>query len=74
MLEDLWSPEDAGKANVQVTSIGIIDLMKQEGVGLESVCLLDPKAEKELSPEDGDGRFSWFLFGVSASTDTSKED
>jgi ribosome biogenesis SPOUT family RNA methylase Rps3 len=27
------------------------------------VCLLDPKAEHALSPEDGD-RFEWFLFGV----------
>lgn len=32
---------------------------------LENVCLLDPKAETELSPEDGDGRFAGFLFGVS---------
>ena len=38
--------------------------MKQAGVSLDKVCLLDPKAEKELSPEDGDGRFEWFLFGV----------
>lgn len=32
---------------------------------LENVCLLDPKAEQELSPNDGDGRFVGFLFGVS---------
>jgi hypothetical protein len=43
---------------------GIMDLMKQAGIPLEKVCLLDPKAEKELAPEDGDGRFEWFLFGV----------
>lgn len=41
-----------------------MDLMKQAGIPLEKVCLLDPKAEKELAPEDGDGRFQWFLFGV----------
>jgi len=37
--------------------------MVERGVPIEKVCLLDPKAEKELSPEDGDGRFEWFLFG-----------
>ncbi|KAF9477664.1 DUF431-domain-containing protein [Pholiota conissans] len=42
---------------------GIMDLIKQAGVPLEKVCLLDPKAEKELAPEDGDGQFEWFLFG-----------
>ena len=44
--------------------MGVLDLMKTSGVSLEKVCLLDPKAEKALSPEDGDGRFQWFLFGV----------
>ena len=44
--------------------IGVLDLMKASDILLEKVCLLDPKAEKELSPEDGDGRFQWFLFGV----------
>ncbi|KAF8961437.1 SAM-dependent RNA methyltransferase [Flammula alnicola] len=42
---------------------GVLDLMKKAGMPLEKVCLLDPKAEKELSPEDDDGRFQWFLFG-----------
>ncbi|KAG7095996.1 hypothetical protein E1B28_006678 [Marasmius oreades] len=42
----------------------ILEIIKQEFHGsLGKVCLLDPKAEKELSPEDGDGRFQWFLFG-----------
>lgn len=45
-------------------NIGVLDLMKKSSVPLEKVCLLDPKAEKELSPDDGDGRFEWFLFGV----------
>ena len=44
--------------------MGVLDLIKASGVSLEKVCLLDPKAEKVLSPEDGDGRFQWFLFGV----------
>jgi ribosome biogenesis SPOUT family RNA methylase Rps3 len=38
----------------------------QPPVSLEKVCLLDPKAPLELSPQDGDGRFEWFLFGASA--------
>ena len=38
--------------------------MKTSGMELDKVCLLDPKAEAALSPEDGDGRFEWFLFGV----------
>lgn len=43
---------------------GIMELTRQAGISLDKVCLLDPKAENELSPEDGDGRFEWFLFGV----------
>ncbi|CAE6478671.1 unnamed protein product [Rhizoctonia solani] len=46
----------------EVHSLGILDVMKQHGVELNQVCLLDPKAEKELSPSDGES-FSWFLFG-----------
>ncbi|KAF5325451.1 hypothetical protein D9619_009971 [Psilocybe cf. subviscida] len=42
---------------------GIMERMQAEGISLDKVCLLDPKAESELSPEDGDGRFQWFLFG-----------
>ncbi|KAK7052999.1 hypothetical protein VNI00_004320 [Paramarasmius palmivorus] len=54
--------EDEAEAKCYTTSV--LDLIKQElGGSLEKVCLLDPKAEKELSPEDGDGRFEWFLFG-----------
>ena len=44
--------------------MGVLDLMKASGALLEKVCLLDPKipkAEKVLSPEDGDGRFQWFF-------------
>ncbi|KAF5352310.1 hypothetical protein D9758_011956 [Tetrapyrgos nigripes] len=42
----------------------VLDFMNERlGGSLDKVCLLDPKAE-ELSPEDGDGRFEWFLFDV----------
>jgi len=50
-------------AQTSCHKIGMLDLMKQSSVSLEQVCLLDPKAEEPLSPQDGDGRFSWFLFG-----------
>lgn len=52
------------KASAFAHPEGILDFMKARGVPLDKVCLLDPKAEKPLSPEDGDGRFSFFLFGV----------
>ncbi|KAL1746260.1 SAM-dependent RNA methyltransferase [Schizophyllum fasciatum] len=60
------SHED-GLAGAQCHREGIIKVLQEKtgSVSLETVCLLDPKAEKELSPEDGDGRFTWFLFGVS---------
>ncbi|KAG9123982.1 hypothetical protein FRC07_013307 [Ceratobasidium sp. 392] len=46
----------------EVHTAGVLDVMKQEGVELHRVCLLDPKAGEALSPEDGD-TFQWFLFG-----------
>lgn len=50
-------------------NIGVLDLIKQSrgDMSLEKVCLLDPKAELQLSPEDS-AKFEWFLFGVSAIT------
>ncbi|KAG7445271.1 DUF431-domain-containing protein [Guyanagaster necrorhizus] len=42
---------------------GVMDRITGTLPAIEKACLLDPKAEKELSPEDGDGRFEWFVFG-----------
>jgi hypothetical protein len=74
-LKESWKTENIsatnlenGKLNaenVEVTTVGVLELMKKHDVSLEKVCLLDPKAVTELSPEDGGGRFEWFLFGVS---------
>ena len=50
-------------AEFSVHSERILDLVKGKTT-IDEICLLDPKAEKELSPEDGDGRFKCFLFGV----------
>ena len=65
-LSGLFSGDDAGAtAQAYAHRESVMELMAARGVPLEKVCLLDPKAEKELAPEDGDGRFEWFLFGVS---------
>ncbi|BGP55825.1 hypothetical protein JCM8202v2_003432 [Rhodotorula sphaerocarpa] len=40
----------------------VTDLMKEENVALDKVCLLDPRATGEIAPQDGKG-FEWFLFG-----------
>ncbi|RDB17200.1 Protein arginine N-methyltransferase SFM1 [Hypsizygus marmoreus] len=42
---------------------GVLPLMREKGIDLDKVCLLDPKAETALAPADGDGRFEMFLFG-----------
>ncbi|KAF9456733.1 SAM-dependent RNA methyltransferase [Collybia nuda] len=57
------SGNDLSKASCH--QYGVLDLIRESvgGPDLQRVCLLDPKAEKVLSPEDGDGRFDWFLFG-----------
>lgn len=44
----------------RVETKSVKELMKEERVQLEKVCLLDPKAEKVVGPKDG-GEFDWFL-------------
>lgn len=69
--QNITAPKTAtlGLAKASCLEEGIMHLLENSSceLKLENVCLLDPKAEKELSPEDGDGRFSGFLFGVSGS-------
>ena len=66
-LSEVFKDSDPkSKADATAHQIGILEFMKKENVPLERVCLLDPKAEKELCPEDGQGTFDWFLFGVSS--------
>ncbi|KAL6309399.1 DUF431-domain-containing protein [Sparassis latifolia] len=63
-LFDRGTPtESSESAQASSHQVSVMELMKANDIPLIKVCLLDPKAEKELSPEDGDGRFSWFLFG-----------
>ncbi|KAJ7130408.1 SAM-dependent RNA methyltransferase [Mycena epipterygia] len=54
-----------GLADASCHQTGVLNLIQQQlgADALDKVCLLDPKAELPLSPEDGDGRFEWFLFG-----------
>jgi ribosome biogenesis SPOUT family RNA methylase Rps3 len=54
---------DPTLANFSCHREGVRELMGASGIELDKVCLLDPRAENVLSPEDGDGRFEWFLFG-----------
>ncbi|PCH36884.1 DUF431-domain-containing protein [Wolfiporia cocos MD-104 SS10] len=61
LFSDTAEREDTAEASTH--TISVMELMKQRGVPIEKVCLLDPRAEKELSPSDGDGEFEWFLFG-----------
>ncbi|EIW79760.1 DUF431-domain-containing protein [Coniophora puteana RWD-64-598 SS2] len=56
------SLEQKGVATLEVHTAPILSTLQDKGVPLESVCLLDPKAEKELSPEDAQ-TFGYFLFG-----------
>jgi ribosome biogenesis SPOUT family RNA methylase Rps3 len=52
------------RAKFEVHTKGVVELMREREVDLEHVCLLDPKAGRELAPQDGEGEFRWFLFGV----------
>ena len=62
---------DERHAQFEVHEKGIMELMRQRKIDLKTVCLLDPKAHRELAPQDGEGEFRWFLFGVIRSTVTS---
>ena len=64
-LTSIFSPEAPSMAKAFAHQVDVLKLMESLGVSLNEVCLLDPKAEKELSPEDGNGACKCFLFGVS---------
>ncbi|KAH7926926.1 DUF431-domain-containing protein [Leucogyrophana mollusca] len=49
-------------ASFEIHTESILSVLGQRNIPLSQVCLLDPKAEKALSPDDGRG-FTWFLFG-----------
>ncbi|KAG9310153.1 hypothetical protein JVU11DRAFT_9773 [Chiua virens] len=41
----------------------VLELLRNQNIPLSKVCLLDPKAERKLEPEDG-LEFGWYLFGA----------
>jgi hypothetical protein len=59
---DKASSRAAGAAHTS----DILAWLLSRSISIDRVCLLDPKATLALAPEDGDGHFSCFLFGVSA--------
>lgn len=59
-LSPLLVSRGADKQRFRAETKPVLELMKEQGVDLSKVCLLDPKAEKVLSPEDA-GEFEWFL-------------
>ncbi|SCZ88255.1 BZ3500_MvSof-1268-A1-R1_Chr2-1g04290 [Microbotryum saponariae] len=61
-LGGLLESRGASRASYRAETSSILELMKAEGVDLSKVCLLDPKAQKEVSVEDRE-EFDWFLFG-----------
>ena len=52
------------QAKFEVHEKGIMELMREREIDLKNVCLLDPKANRGLAPQDGEAEFQWFLFGV----------
>ena len=56
------APMETQIADVFCTTKGVLDLLQAIRVPLDQVCLLDPKADRELSPAD---TYTNFLFGVS---------
>lgn len=59
-LSTLLTAKGAHAAAFKTDSRTVLQLMQLEGVDLSRVCLLDPRAEKEIAPEDAD-EFDWFL-------------
>jgi len=65
-LKSISNPKPVNElqaASFTVSPNGIMGLLEMQNVSVDKVCLLDPKAEKSLSPEDGNGQFTHFLFG-----------
>ena len=72
-LKDALHESGGGErhAKFEVHEKGVMELMRERKIDLKTVCLLDPKAHRGLAPQDGEGEFRWFLFGVIRSTVTS---
>lgn len=62
-LQEKLSSFGGPGASSQVYTQSILELLKNQDVPLSKVCLLDPRAQHKLEPEDG-LEFEWFLFGA----------
>lgn len=64
LQKQLEAPLEGGRkaAPFKLSSAPVLEEMALQGVDLSRVCLLDPRAEAEISPSDA-GKFDWFLFG-----------
>lgn len=59
-LKELLEKKGAKAASYRNETKSVRELMEAEGVPLERVCLLDPRAEKEIGTDDRES-FDWFL-------------
>ncbi|KAF8893083.1 SAM-dependent RNA methyltransferase [Infundibulicybe gibba] len=71
-LSNMFASATGPLATTSCHQTGILDLLGQFTT-LDKVCLLDPKAEIGLSPEDGYGRFDVFLFGWYSGDDPPRD-
>jgi len=55
-------------ASYQAHTQSVLELLERRNVPITRVCLLDPKAETVLAPEDSKS-FEYFLFGVRSISD-----
>lgn len=63
LLSGLPAPNtNPGLSSVEQTSTSVDALVASAGIPKARVCLLDPKGEKDICPEDGDD-FDVFVFG-----------
>ncbi|KAG1778823.1 hypothetical protein EV702DRAFT_1092224 [Suillus placidus] len=71
LLDARLAPINESPASYQVHTQSVMELLEQNNIPITRVCLLDPKAQTVLAPEDGE-IFDHFLFGVrSVSAETS---
>ncbi|GAA5850608.1 hypothetical protein JCM8547_001928 [Rhodosporidiobolus lusitaniae] len=61
-LSEQLKQRGAKEESFVVETKSVQELMKEKGIPLDKVCLLDPRATQEIGPEDKD-KFEWFLFG-----------
>ncbi|KPV74897.1 uncharacterized protein RHOBADRAFT_44417 [Rhodotorula graminis WP1] len=61
-LSDQLIARGAKPGSFRAETKSVLELMKDEGIPLDKVCLLDPRAPGEIAPKDG-ADYSWFLFG-----------